>query len=70
VTIDVGAAKRRLVIMGVINVLALLAAMGALVGYFRFHLGWALGAFAGLMLVGVGAPIWFIAGLARADKGA
>lgn len=69
-TIDVRAAKRRLAVMGVVNVVAVLAAMGALVGYFRFHLDWALGVFAVLMLVGVGAQIWFIAGLRRADKGA
>ena len=69
-SIDVRAAKRRLAVMGVINGLAVLAAMACLVGYFKLHLEWALGGFAGFMLVGVGAQIWFIAGLRRADKGA
>jgi hypothetical protein len=70
VTLDVKLAKRRLAVMGAINAVAVIAAMGALVGYFRFHLDWALVAFAALLLVGIGAQIWFIAGLRRADKGA
>jgi hypothetical protein len=70
VSIDVHAARRRLAVMGAVNAVAVLAAMAALVGYFRFHLEWALGVFAGLLLLGVGAQIWFIASLRRADKGA
>jgi hypothetical protein len=70
VSIDVRAAKRRLVVMGVINAVAVLAAMACLVGYFKLHLDWALAAFAGFMLIGVAAQVWFIAGLRRADKGA
>jgi hypothetical protein len=70
VSVDIRAAKRRLAVMGVINVIAVLAAAAALVGYFRFNLTWALGAFVVAMLVGFGAQIWFIAALKRADKGA
>ena len=69
-SIDLIAAKRRLIVMGVVNALAVTAALAALVGYFRFHVGWGLAAFAVLLLVGLGAQIWFIAGLKRADKGA
>jgi hypothetical protein len=70
VSVDIRAAKRRLAVMGVINVIAVLAAAASLVGYFRFNLTWALGAFVVAMLVGFGAQIWFIAALKRADKGA
>jgi hypothetical protein len=74
VTLDVRAAKRRLSTMIFVNAAALGFGVAALIGYFRFHLGWALAAFAVLMVIGVGAQIWFIAGVARArkhaDKGA
>jgi hypothetical protein len=70
VTLDVRAAKRRLVVMIAVNAVALAAGIVALVGYFRFHLDWALAAFAVLIAVGIGAQIWFIASLRRADKGA
>jgi hypothetical protein len=70
VTIEVRAAKRRLAVMIAVNVAVLAAALSALVAYFRFHIEWALMAFAGAMVVGVGAQIWFIAALVRANKGA
>jgi hypothetical protein len=70
VSIDVAAAKRRLAVMGVVNAVALLAAAAALYGYFGLHLDWALAAFVALLVVGIAAQIWFIAGLRRADKGA
>jgi len=70
VTIDLQASRRRLMVMGVINVVAVLAAAASLVGYFRFDVTWALAAFVVAMLVGFGAQIWFIAALRRADKGA
>ena len=68
-TVDVKAAKRRLVVMGVINAVAVLAAGAALYAYFGLHMDWGLAVFAALMCVGVGAQIWFIASLRRADKG-
>jgi hypothetical protein len=70
VSVDVARAKRRLMIMGVINVVAILAALAAAIGYFGLHLGWALIAFAGALLMGFGAQIWFIAGVRRAKEGA
>jgi len=70
VSIDVAAVKRRLAVMGVVNAVALLAAAAALYGYFGLHLDWALPAFVVLLVVGIAAQIWFIAGLRRADKGA
>ena len=68
-TMDVKAAKRRLAIMGAINAAAVLAAAAALYGYFVQHLGWALVAFVVMLGVGIGAQIWFIASLRRANKG-
>jgi len=70
VTIDLKAAKRRLVIMGMINTSAIGLAVPALYFYFRHHFVWGLAVFAALMCVGVGAQIWFIASLRRAGKGA
>jgi hypothetical protein len=70
VSIDVAAAKRRLAVMGVVNAVALLAAAAALYGYFGLHFDWALPAFVALLVVGIGAQIWFIASLRRANKGA
>jgi len=70
VSIDVAAAKRRLVVTGVVNAVALLAAAAALFGYFGLHLDWALAAFVVLLGIGIVAQIWFIASLRRADKGA
>ncbi|HEV2531360.1 hypothetical protein [Phenylobacterium sp.] len=68
-TLDVKAAKRRLMMMAAVNAIAVLAAAAALYGYFALHLDWALAVFAGLIAVGIGAQIWFIASLRRADKG-
>jgi hypothetical protein len=70
VSLDVAAARRRLLVMGVVNAVAILAALAAAIGYFGLHLGWALIAFAGALLVGFGAQIWFIAGVRRAKEGA
>jgi hypothetical protein len=56
--------------MGVINVLAALTALAAVIGYFKFALAWALIVFAAALLVGFGTQIWFIAGLRGSGKGA
>ena len=64
-SIDVAAAKRRLVVMGAITTVAVIAALAAAVGYFGLHQGWALAAFAAALLVGFGAQVWFIATLRR-----
>ena len=68
-TLDVKTAKRRLATMGLVNALAVVAAGVALYGYFGLGIGWALGVFVAALLVGIGAQIWFIAGLRRANKG-
>jgi hypothetical protein len=65
VSIDVAAAKRRLVVMGLVNTLAVLAAAAAAVGYFGLHLDWALAAFAAALVTGFAAQVWFIATLRR-----
>jgi hypothetical protein len=70
VSIDVQAAKRRLMIMGGVNAVAVLAAAVALYGYFVLRIEWGLAAFAVLLGVGVAAQIWFIASLRRTNKGA
>lgn len=69
-TIELRAAKRRLVLMGTINVAAIVAALAAAIAYFGLHLEWALIAFAAALLVGFGAQIWFIASLRRTKGGA
>jgi membrane protein YdbS with pleckstrin-like domain len=69
-SLDVEAAKKRLMIMALVNAVAVLAAAAALYGYFVLHIGWGLAAFAVLLAVGVAAQIWFIASLRRANKGA
>ena len=68
--LDVRKAKRMLAVMGLVNAAAVVGAVAALLGYFRFHLTWALGLFVALVAVGIGAQIWFIAALRRAGKGA
>jgi hypothetical protein len=70
VTVDVRAAKRRLAVMGGINAVSLLAAAGALYGYFGMGVAWALPVFLTFLAVGIGAQIWFIAAVRRANKGA
>jgi len=58
-----GLQKQRLKRMLAINVLAAVAAIGSFVAYWT-HMGeWALVAFIGAIIVGLGAQIWFIAGL-------
>ena len=69
-SIDVAAAKRRLLVMGAINTAAVLAALAAAAAYFGLHLAWALAAFAAALVVGFGAQIWFVASLRRSRGGA
>ena len=68
--LDVTTAKRKLAIMGIVNAAAVVGAVAALLGYFRFHLTWALAVFVALVAVGIAAQVWFIAALRRASKGA
>jgi hypothetical protein len=69
VSLDVAAAKRRLLVMGVVNALSVVVALAAIVGFFKFGLDWALFVFAAALVAGFAAQIWFIAGLRRANKG-
>jgi hypothetical protein len=70
VTFDVAVQKKRLMAMGAINVLCVLVALAAVVGFFKAGLDWALLVFAAALIVGFAAQIWFIAGLRRAKEGA
>jgi hypothetical protein len=58
-----GAQKDRLKVMVAVNVVAALAAVGAFAAYWTRMGDWALAAFIGAIVVGLGAQIWFIAGL-------
>ena len=62
-SLDLATAKRRRTVMMIVNVLAALTAIAAIVAYFRFAQGWALIAFVAALLAGFGGQIWFIAGL-------
>ena len=62
---DIVAYKRRRAIMMGANTVAVLAALAAAVGYFKFAVAWALFAFVAALVLGFGAQIWFIAGLRR-----
>jgi hypothetical protein len=70
VSIDLRAAKKRLIVMGVIDGVCLLAALAAIAVYVVTHRQPALIAFAASLASGFGAQIWFIAGLRRAGEGA
>jgi len=69
-TPDLAAQKKRLTIMAVVNVLAVIAAMGFVVAWAKYAVSWAFVAFIAAVLVGFGAQIWFIAGFRRTGKGA
>jgi len=69
-TVDLVTIKRRRAIMMIVNVLAALAAIVSIVGYFKFALGWALIPFVVALVAGFAAQIWFIAGLRGPGKGA
>jgi len=69
VSLDAATATRRMAVMGAINVVAVVAALAAIVGYFKFGVSWALIVFVAALVAGFGAQIWFIAGLRRVDKG-
>jgi hypothetical protein len=68
--IDVAAAKRRLMIMGAIDAICVLAALSAIGVYIAVRADAALVAFAAALVVGFAAQIWFVAGLRRAKEGA
>lgn len=67
-TPELSAQKKRLTIMAVANVVAVIVAMGFIVAWAKFDVAWAFGAFVAALVAGFGAQIWFIAGFRR--KGA
>ena len=66
---DVASAKRRFMVMFVLDAIAMLTAAGFAFGYFRLGVGWMLPAFVAALVAGFAVQIWFIAGLGRANKG-
>jgi hypothetical protein len=67
VTIDPTQLKKRRTVMLAVNLLAVLAALGAMALYLRGE-GWALAALVAALGVGFGFQLWFIAGV-RGGKG-
>jgi hypothetical protein len=63
--IDAPLQRRRLALMLVVNLLCLLVAGAAAVGAFAYHLAWAAFVFAGALVVGFGAHLWLVLGVAR-----
>ncbi len=61
-------ATHRFMIMVGIDALCVMVAIGAIVGDLSFHLAHALAMFAAAILIGFGAQIWFIVGLAKAGR--
>jgi hypothetical protein len=55
--------------MAAIDVVAVVVAAVSAVGAFAYGVDWLTAVFAGALLAGFGAQIWFIAGLRRASKG-
>jgi hypothetical protein len=65
-------AQQRFMVMVGLDALCVMVAIAALVAGLSYHLAYGLPAFAAAMLVGFGAQLWFIAGLAkdgRLEKG-
>jgi CHASE2 domain-containing sensor protein len=70
VSLDLAKARRSLAVMLVVTGLAMLAAFGFAWGHFAQGVEWMRVAFVAAIAVGVGAQIWFIAAVVRANKGA
>jgi uncharacterized membrane protein len=68
-TLDLVTIKKRRTIMMVVNVLAGVTAVAAIVAYFHLQLEWALVVFVAALVMGFAAQIWFIAGLKGPGKG-
>jgi hypothetical protein len=51
--------------MAAVNIVCVVAALGAIVGDLTFHIGWLIWVFAGAVVVGFAAQGWLIAGLAK-----
>jgi hypothetical protein len=69
-SLDLALAKRRLMVMAVIDAICAVVAVAAAIGAFAYGVTWLTGVFVGALVVGFAAQIWFIAGLRRTNKGA
>ncbi len=58
-------AKQRFMVMVGVDAVCVMVAIAALVADLSYHLNHALVAFVAAMLIGFGAQLWFIAGLAK-----
>ena len=65
--VDIARQRRRLAVMAVINVVCILVAAVAAVGYLNRHLAWMGLVFAAAVLTGFGSHIWLVLGLRRKD---
>jgi hypothetical protein len=66
--IEVPLQRKRLGVMLGINLVCVLAALGAAIGLFAYHLAWMVYVFAGAMVVGFGAHVWLMVGLAQGAR--
>ena len=62
--IDVAKQRRRFTIMVAVDAVCLLIGVIAVVGALNFHIGWLRWVFGLAVIVGFGAQVWLIAGLA------
>ena len=62
--IDVALQRRRFIVMVAIDAVCLLIGLVAVVGALNFHIGWLRWVFGLAVIVGFGAQVWLIAGLA------
>jgi hypothetical protein len=63
---DVAVLRGRLMRMIAIDAVCLLVAMGAIVGYLSFHIGWMGWMFAVALIAGFAAQIWLVIDFMRA----
>ena len=68
-TLDAAQAKKRLLVMALIDGVCMAIAAVALVGVFMFEIRPLLWLFALAIGAGLATQIWFIAGLKRTDRG-
>jgi hypothetical protein len=67
-TVHVPLQRKRLGVMLGINLVCVLAALGAAIGLLAYHLAWMVYVFVGAMVVGFGAHVWLMVGLAHGAR--
>ena len=60
--------KQRFLIMVAVNAACVALALGAILAYATYHKPYGLPLFAAAIVMGFGAQIWFIVGLARSTR--